>query len=158
MDFKEFSEKLLALEANSKAAHEDLKNYLQKLEYGTVYADKDGALEALGGCAWAWLDGCSMWGAAVVIIQIDQTDEGAELYVESLVENTSQWMGYSEFLDGLILNLHGDVVIDGKAWDSYAMKRALSKVETKPDVPQQQQVYDDNSIVSSSAEWKPWVL
>lgn len=157
MNFKEFSEKLLALECDSNNTYAALNTYLENFRRGRLYEYGSAALADLEGNAWAWSDGCSIWGAAVVIIQIDQTDEGAELYVESLVENTSQWMGYSEFLDGLILNLHGDLVLDGKAWDSYALKKALSKVETKPNV-EQQQVYDDNSIVSSSAEWKPWVL
>lgn len=156
MDFKEFSEKLLALEANNKVVHEDLKEYLQKLEVGVIYADKDAALEALGGCAWAWQDG-SIWGAAVVILWVDQ-DEADQLCVVSLIDNTKTCVSYWDFLNGLVLNLNGDYVIDGKAFDAYSIKKLLAQKESTVPHVEQQQVYDDSSIVSSSAEWKPWVL
>lgn len=155
MDFKEFSEKLLALEAPNTYIHTALQKYLQNLGSDFVYKDAEAALDALEGHSWAWHDG-SVWGAAVVILWVDQEEE-EPLSVTSLVENTNAHMGYEDFLDGLSLSLSEAYVVDGKAWDRESIKKLIAQKESPTRRVEQQQTYDDR-VVSPSVEWKPWIL
>lgn len=156
MDFKEFSEKLLALEAPNTYIQTALQKYLQNLGSDVVYKDAEEALDVLEGRSWAWQDG-SIWGAAVVILWVDQREE-EPLSVASLVENTNSHMGYEDFLDGLSLSLSEAYVVDGKAWDRESIKKLIAQKESPTPRVEQQQTYDDSSIASSSVEWKPWIL